>query len=79
MQQVQVNKWGRFGLTVVAALLVSLSAYPWTDLVDKKTAAVIGLAILGLKGLIDAIAPSAGVPTAPTGSSTSIITHTAVS
>jgi hypothetical protein len=80
MPNVQVNKWVRLLLTVITALSVSLAAYPWTDLVDKKTAAVISLAILGLKGVIDAIAPGPGVLTTPVpgATSASLVTHKAV-
>ena len=81
MPQVQVNKWVRFLLTILAGsggLLAVLIAYDWTSLTDVKTAGVITLFFTVIKGAIDLVAPAAGVITAPTGSSTSLITHRAV-
>lgn len=75
MEQFQVNKYIRLALTVVTAILTSLAAYPWTDVVDQKTAAMIAIAVMGVKAIIDAMAPGAGVTTTPTGSATSFITH----
>jgi hypothetical protein len=79
-EPVQVNKWARFGLTMLAGLLTLLAAFDWTNLFDKKTAALVGLAVLAIKGVIDVLAPAAGTPTAPVpgATSTSLITHRAV-
>jgi hypothetical protein len=79
MPQVQVNKWVRFALTFLTGALGLLAAYNWTDLVDAKTAGLIIIAISAVKGVIDVIAPGAGVPTVPTGTPTSLVTHTATS
>jgi hypothetical protein len=77
-EPVQVNKWIRFALTFVTGALGLLAAYHWTDLVDPKTAGLIVLGISGVKGIIDLMAPGAGVATVPQGTSTSIITHVAM-
>jgi len=78
MPQVQVNKYIRLFLTVLTGALGILAAYNWTDLVDAKTAGLIIVGISGVKGIIDVIAPGAGVVTAPTGSSASLVTHKAI-
>jgi hypothetical protein len=79
-EPVQVNKWARFGFTLLAGLFVILAGFDWTTLFDKKTAALVGLAVLTIKGVIDVLAPAAGTPTAvvPGATSTSFITHRAV-
>jgi glycine cleavage system H lipoate-binding protein len=78
MEQVQVNKYVRLGLTILTGALGLLAAYNWSDLVDTKTAGLIVVAISAVKAIIDVLAPGAGVATQPTGTSTSLITHKSV-
>jgi len=82
MQQVQVNKWVRLILTLLAGsggLLALLAAYNWTTVTDVKTAGIITLVFSSIKAIIDLIAPSAGVTTTPvSGASASLITHRSI-
>jgi hypothetical protein len=69
---IQVNKWLRFALSAVVALLGALIAwgasYDWTNVVDPKTAGIIVFLIGALKTAYNAFAPAAGTGTVPTDS-----------
>lgn len=68
----QVNKWVRFALAAVVALLGALIGwgldYDWTKVVDPVTAGRIVCAIGVIKTLYTAFAPSSGSGSLPTDS-----------
>jgi hypothetical protein len=67
---IQINKWIRFALAAVVAILGGLIAwgqtYDWTQIVSKETAGTIVFLIGLLKTAYTAFAPSSGKGTAPT-------------
>lgn len=68
----QVNKWARFALAALVAVLGALIAwgqsYDWTKVVDVQTAGTIVFLIGVLKTVYTAFAPSSGSGSLPTDS-----------
>lgn len=62
MEKYAVNKWIRFTLGAIVALVGYLVTVRWTDFFDNNTAGFIIVALGALQSIIAGIAPGAGEP-----------------